>query len=116
MMGAGNLDRRIELQRSVPDQTDAFNEPVDVWSRLARVWSEKLDLSDGERAAADQVGSFRMSRFKVRSTKVSRTVTPADRILYDDLVWNIHGVKETKDGRKRFLELTAATDTDPEDG
>ena len=115
-MSAGKLDRQIELQRTVPDQSNEFNEPVAVWSRIARVWAEKSDVSDGERAAAGQVGSFRVSRFKISSTsKVTRTVTPADRILYDDLIWNIHGVKETKDGRRRFLEITAATDTDPED-
>ena len=115
-MPAGKLDRRIELQRKVSAQTDAFNEEVITWSQLSRVWAEKVDVSDGERAAADQVGSFRVSRFKIRSTSIARTVTPADRIVYDDLIWNIHGVKETKDDRKRFLELTAATDTDPEDG
>ena len=75
-------------------------------------WAERNDLSDGERVAAGQVGSYLMSRFKIRSDSQTRTVTAKDRLSHDDAFWNIKGVKEAKGGRSRFIEITAVRDAD----
>jgi head-tail adaptor len=48
-----------------------------------------------------------MSRFIIRSSSVTKTVTPVDRINYDGHIWNIKGAKETAEGRNRFIEITA---------
>lgn len=115
-MGAGELDRLIHIQRASVT-TNAFNEAVETFADLFSTWARKDDVSDGERIAAGQLGSSLVSRFKVRSSNNTRSITPQDRIRYGGTaaaphVWNIHGVKETRDGRRRYLEITAARDAD----
>jgi SPP1 family predicted phage head-tail adaptor len=112
MMKAGNLDRRITIEREIETGRNEVNEPIYAWTALATVWARRRDASDGEREAAGQVGSTLLSRFVIRSSSTSRTVTPVDRINYSGGTWNILGVKETKEGRMRFLEITAIRDSD----
>ncbi|UUP19509.1 phage head closure protein [Nitratireductor thuwali] len=112
MPGAGKLDRKITIRRftSVPNE---FNEPVETWSDfLPNIWARREDVSDGEKFAAGQVGSSLRSRFVIRSSTASRTVTPVDRLVHEGSTYNIHGVKETKEGRRRFIEITAVKDND----
>jgi SPP1 family predicted phage head-tail adaptor len=111
MPGAGDLDRRIAIERatSVPNE---LNEPVETWVTFITVWAQRKDVSDGEKFAAGQVGSSLRSRFVIRSSAQARTVTPVDRISYSGAIWNIEGVKETPEGRNRFLEITAVRDAD----
>lgn len=111
MPGAGKLDRRTTVQRFTSTRND-LNEEVRTWADLTTVWAQRRDASDGERFAADQVGSYLMTRFVVRSSSVTRAVTPVDRIEYDGTLWNIKGVKETIQGRNRFIEITAVKDND----
>ncbi len=109
MPGAGNLDRRVTIERATSVPND-FNEPVETWAPLAIVWAQRKDSSDvvkTELLGAEQVGAFLMSRFVVRSSTLMRTVTPIDRLNYDGHLWNIKGVKETSEGRNRFIEITA---------
>ncbi len=112
MPGAGELDRRIKIEQSVETGRDRANEPVYDWSPLATVWARRRDASDGEREASAQVGSFLKTRFVVRSSSVTRNVTPAHRVNYQGAIWNIEGVKETDEGRKNFIEITATRDLD----
>jgi SPP1 family predicted phage head-tail adaptor len=112
MVRAGDLDRRITLQRLSESGSNAFNEPVEVWTDLATIWARRADISDSERMAAGQVGAALTSRFVVRSSSITRTMTPADRIFYAGSVWNIFGIKETRAGRNQYLEITAAREAD----
>lgn len=111
MPGAGELDRRITFERasSVPN---AFNEPVETWAPFLTVSARRQDASDGEKMAAEQVGASLRSRFVVRSSAQTRAVKPVNRIAYDGAIWNIEGIKETAQGRRRFLEVTAVKDAD----
>lgn len=109
--GAGQLDRRITIQRATIAQ-DAFGGDVETWADLTTISAARTDVKDGERLAAEQVNSSLMSRFKVRSSIATRGITPKDRINYDGGIWDIHGIKETKEGRKRFLEITAVVQSD----
>ncbi|MCK8780557.1 head-tail adaptor protein [Rhizobium sp. NTR19] len=111
---AQELDRRITVERvtSVPND---FNEPVETWAEVATLWARRRDASDThkiEYMAAGQVGSFTVARFTVRSSSVTRTITPVDRIVHEGKVWEIRGVKEADEGRRRFIEITALKDAD----
>lgn len=110
MPGAGALDRRITIER-LNSAPNGFNEPVGTWSCFTTIWAQRKDVSDGEKLAAGQVGSYRMSRFVIRSSSVAKAITPLDRIAHDGKVWNILGIKETDEGRNRFIELTAVVAT-----
>ena len=114
-MAAGNLDRRVVIERATYSP-NAFNEPVPAWSTYATLWAGRKDVSDGEKMAAGQVGAFLQSRFVVRFSTTTKAIRPTDRLVYDGGYWNITGIKETADGRNRFLEITCARDMDvPED-
>lgn len=109
MPGAGDLDRRIIIERFT-STTNEFNEPIESWSTLTTVWAQRKDTSDlakVEYLGAEQVGSFLMSHFVIRSSTTAKTITPLDRINYDGHIWNIKGTKETSEGRNRFIEITA---------
>lgn len=109
--GAGQLDRRIVIQRYTAIQ-DAFGGDVHTWVDLTTISAKYTPVSDAERMSAGQINAVSMARFVVRSSTVTRGVTPKDRISYDGNDWDIHGIKETKEGRKRFLEITAARQAD----
>lgn len=109
MPGAGELDRRIKIERST-QTVDEFNSPVEVWATFITVWARRKDGSDlvkTELLGAEQVGSFLLSHFVIRSSSQAKTVTPTDRINYDGHIWNIKGTKETSEGRNRFIEISA---------
>ena len=109
--GAGRLDRRIVIERYTATQ-DAFGGDVETWATLTTVAAQYTPVSDSERMSADQINATSMARFVVRSSTVARSVDPKDRLQFNGVAWDIHGIKETKEGRKRFLEITAASQAD----
>ncbi|WP_206456246.1 phage head closure protein [Aurantimonas marina] len=106
MMNASDLDRRIAIERFT-ETRNAFNEIVQSWEPLATVSAKRHDVSDAERFAAGQIGAELRSRFIIRDVGAASTVTPVDRLSHDDNIWNVNGIKQTRDGRDRFLEITA---------
>lgn len=111
MIGAGKLDRKITIQRFT-SEPNALNEMVETWADFFTCRAMRRDVSDGEKFAAGQVGSSLRSRFTVRSSSETRTVTPVDRLVHDGATWSIKGVKEADEGRRRFVEITAVRDAD----
>ena len=107
-----NLDRRITIQRATEGAQDGFGHPALTWATLATVWASRADISDGERIAAGQRDTALMSRFVIRSSTTARTISTLDRISHDGATWQIKGVKQTGDGRLRFIEITAVQDSD----
>ena len=115
--GAGQLNRRITIQRSTAG-VSTLNEEILTWTDYITVSAERRDFSEGERFAteerkAGQVGSQIIARFRVRSSTLTRTITARDRISHDSATWNIKiAPYETLDGRRRFIWTTAAMDAD----
>lgn len=109
---AGELDRRIVVERLTEIGRDSFNEPILEWGVLLSTWARRRDASDQERFEAAEISATLMSRFVVRSNSVTKTISPVDRLSHEGAVWNINGIKETLDGRARFLEITATKDAD----
>lgn len=111
-MAAGPLDRRITIQRNTPGATNGFNEAAESWADYVTVWAGRTDVRDSEKVAAGQVMGSLMCRFRIRSSSETRTVTTKDRLSYDSRTWQIHGVKESTEGRNRFIEITASAEID----
>lgn len=111
MSGAAKLDRRVQFQRFTL---------VDDGFGMSQVWADhgspvsasRTDVSDMEKATAGSIEASLLSRFVVRSTGFTRDLDPKDRLTQGGLTWNILGIKEAKDGRHRFLEITARARTD----
>lgn len=106
----GKLDRRVIIERATVT-ADAFNEPIPAWTTFATVWASRQDVSDGENISAGRTTAMAASRFVIRNAGTAAGLTTQDRLNYDG-IWNIEGIKETKEGRNRYLELTCTRNAD----
>lgn len=108
-MNAGNLDRRIQIRRSIA--IDDGLQMVESWADYgAPIWAARKDVSDGERAAAGWIEATSVARFTVRSSTFTRGLTPKDRIAAEGRGYDIQGIKEL--GRRDWLEITAIARVD----
>lgn len=112
MAGAGSLDRRIRFERDSSGRDAMGGSTSEGWVPLATVWANRADASDSERYAAEERSAVRMTRFRVRSSSATRDVTAKDRIVHDRQAYEILGVKETAEGRNRFLEFSTVVRDD----
>lgn len=112
MPGAGRLDRRITIDRLTEGLQNGYGEAAETWATLATVWAMRADVSDGEKVTTGQRSSALLTRFTIRSSETTRTINTSDRISYESATWNILGVKQTADGRDRFIEITAVRESD----
>lgn len=85
MIGAGELDQRVTLQR--PDSTpDGRGGVTKGWSDIATVWARVRPIAGRERAAAGQIEAAATYRVTIRR----RTDVTADcRILWQGVAMNI---------------------------
>jgi len=109
---AGDLDRRITIQRFTEVVSGEYNEPRQVWGDLITVWAKKTDASAGEAYRAQEVGAQISARFVVRYFSTTASITPKDRISYKGDLYNITRVKEIKDTRNAWLEIEAVARAD----
>jgi len=113
-MTAGRLDRRVQFRRAV--LIDNGFEQVESFANHGQpVWASKADVSDGERARASEVQAHLTTRFVVRFSAFTASITPKDRLVCDGLEYDISGIKE-KGGRRTLLEISAAARVDTEPG
>jgi SPP1 family predicted phage head-tail adaptor len=110
-MNAGNLDRRVQFQRAV--LVDGGLSMVAQWANHGGpVAAAKRDISDAERWRAGEVQATVTTRFTIRWSAFAADLTPADRLIHEGRTFDIAGIKEVPDGRRRFLEITAAARAD----
>lgn len=105
MIGAGELDRRLQFMRaaSVDDGLQTLKGPLDELGDP--VWARRKDVSDGEiQRMGQEVGTL-VSRFVVRRSSFTDAITAADCLICDGVTFEISGIKQVE-GR-RMLELTA---------
>lgn len=106
MQTASNLDRRVTIERyTVTD--DGYGSEIHTWYPLVTVAASRADLSDAEKVSAGAVVSIVSSRFLIRDQGEAATVKAWDRLSHDGQIWNIAGVKQAREGRNRFLEISA---------
>lgn len=110
-MRAGELDRRITIERYVETRGD-FNEPIMTWEPLVTVWCAKRDASAGESYRAQSVSAQITTRFTIRYSSQVADVNPKDRIIYEGRVYNITAVREAAEGRRVALEIDAVARAD----
>ena len=105
----GKSDRRITIQRATVT-TNGYGEPVSSWATHITVWAELLKQSGlAERIQNDQDSATKVLSFKVRRSTDSLGVTTEDRIVYDSLTYDIHGIEEV--GRTELIFHGTLTDT-----
>lgn len=105
------MDRRIQFRRA--SLVDDGLQMVETWVAHGNpVWAEKRDLSDAERARAGEVAAHITARFLVRYSAFAAGITPADRLTCEGREYDISGIKELQETRRRWLEITAAARAD----
>jgi head-tail adaptor len=111
-------DRRIGFERQNGTTRNALNEIVEEWVLLGQTLAHRTDVRDVEKARAGREASALMSRFEVRSTALTRSLSTADRlvvsgqwdehgVLISGEVWDIDGVKEAAGASHVAVEITA---------
>lgn len=106
-MRAGNLDRRIRLERATTEEND-FGAEVKAWALLAEVWA-RVEYGAGNEVRTDmEVKAEQRRTFSIRW----RELLVTDRIVYESRVWEILDIAEL--GRRDGLEITAIARTDKE--
>jgi SPP1 family predicted phage head-tail adaptor len=104
-MRAGELDRRIDILRATITY-NAFQEAGEAWAVHATVWASRKDVRAGEAYRAAEVGAEITTRFTVRLSSLTATVTARDRIRSHGRDYNITAVREIQ--RNAWLEIDAA--------
>ena len=111
VLNAGNLDRWVQFRRAV--LVDDGYSQVEQWQdHGAPVPAAKRDISDAERAAAGWVEATITTRFTVRWSNFTTDIDATDRLVCEGREYDIAGIKETPDRRRRMLELTCSARAD----
>lgn len=111
MINSGSLNRRIQVQRYVETERDRFGGSVGEWHNEGPALpAQRRDVSDAERRiGGGGIGTLLKTRFTVRASTFSKTIRRSDRILHDEVAFDIEGIKEMI-GNRAFLEISAYTD------
>jgi SPP1 family predicted phage head-tail adaptor len=109
-MQAGQLDRRITLQRQGVAVDDGFSTVPGGWADLASVWARFIPLTGTERAAASQTQAFGKANWEIRKDSSYSDLDAKDRLLdKDGRVFAILNVTEPNRGYL-FVETTGVAD------
>lgn len=112
MTTAQELDRFITIVKlDVETGRNEMNEPI-YGTETTTYRAKRSDVSDGEKFQAGGVGGFLSARFIIRSSIRSRAINASDELHHANQKWNIVGIKETQDGRNRFLEISATSEAE----
>lgn len=103
-MRAGDLDRRITIQREEVVGDDGFGNEITDWVDVVTTWARVVQASGREFFAAAAIQSETKVMFKLRFMD---GITVIDRVVYDGRNHDIHEVKEL--GRREGLELHTST-------
>lgn len=110
------LDRRIQFRRGTVSD-DGYHADLR-WNVSdpaadnlgSPVWGSRADGSEAEGPAAGMIEATMVSRFVVRSSPFTRSLTPKDRLVEGGLVFDIVGIRQI--GLRNALEITAKARTD----
>ncbi|WP_447727274.1 head-tail adaptor protein [Sphingomonas koreensis] len=109
-IAAGELDRRVEIWRSVPVDNGTGTVPGEP-GKIATRWARKLDVSDSERVRAAEQGQEVGTRFLMRSGPLTRTISGKDQIKHGGRFYEVTGTKDSPD-REDGVEITTVARPD----
>ncbi len=100
-MRAGELDRKVRLERRTTAQND-YGEPIETWVLIAEVWASRAVLSGRELFDSDQIAAELMYKFRMYYRS---DLDATCRIVYGGQNYDIQAVSEL--GRREGLEVIA---------
>jgi SPP1 family predicted phage head-tail adaptor len=99
-MDAGQLDRRVTLERAT-ETDDGYATEVSGWQTIASVWAKLVPISGAEMVAAGETAAFNRVRLKIRRDSLWSDLNSADRLTFEDRNYNILSVRS--EGRSFYL-------------
>jgi SPP1 family predicted phage head-tail adaptor len=97
-MDAGQLDRRVTLQRKGAETDDGFNTVPGGWADLADVWARFIPLTGAERAVASQTEAFGKANWEIRKDSSWADLNAKDRLVSNSVAYDIINVTEPRRG------------------
>jgi SPP1 family predicted phage head-tail adaptor len=106
-MLAGNLDRRVRVERATETQSPIDGSVTLAWVLDREVWGQVEPLSGRELFEAQQWVAKVDTRITIRRPPIGTTVTPDEmtRLVYDGRTYDIKHVAEL--GRHDGLQILA---------
>lgn len=101
MVVAGNLNRRITIQRRGPEQDEA-GQPIDGWVEVAKPWAwikGQTGMGVGRQMAGEGTVATSLNVYSFR-IRYRPAITDAMRVLYDGRVYDIKHVRHDLAGRE----------------
>lgn len=89
VLHATDRDRRVTVERAGPPISGPHSDEARAWSALANEWVSVRFGSGAERRVAAQTGVSQAATFGFLWNSRTRTITPADRLLFEGALWNI---------------------------
>lgn len=105
-----DMDRKVVLQRFTSTTEPGSGEQVKTWAPLGPaggIWANRKDVSDSERVASSEVAAEMTTRFTIRYDSAWADLSPLDRLTHEGRTYEIAAVKESTQGRRQFLEISA---------
>jgi len=112
-MKAGDLDHRLVPHEPVSTRDAVGGEVVNFLPR-GKLFASKRDVSDAERVRAMQEGATITTRFQVRWSSLTASISAGWRVKCDGVLYAVTGVKEI--GRRVGREITATALADETGG
>ena len=109
-IAAGELDRRVTVQRAV-FTTDPLNARVQTgWTTLATVSAKRTAVSGTDPVQGAQPGRVSTHRFLIRWTLALAALTSADQLVCEQVTYAIDRIDEMDRRVGLFLWATARPD------
>lgn len=114
MLLAGTLDRSIIIQRQTVEPDPDYGSDVTVWTDLLAVRARFDPKGTSETIKSDTAAESTQvdARFIIRYPP--QTLNSKDRVLFNNSVWDITGVKEIQRGRVLELNVKRSPEHYPE--
>lgn len=107
-MNAGELDRRITLQR-LTETDDGYGTVASGWNTLATVWAKLMPILGAEKLQALENAGTARRKFKIRRSPTVVDLNAKDRLVYNDVNHDIADVSEMD---RDFLIIDATVRND----
>lgn len=109
-MDPGALNRRVHFMRALRVDDGYQSRPGQPAPYGGPVWASLRDVSDAERFVAGATRSSLTTRFVVRWSSLTDSLTPADTLRCEGRDYEIVGIKELV--RRAYLEITCRRSDD----
>ena len=107
-MDAGELDRRITLQR-LSETDDGFGTVASSWSTLATVWAKLMPVLGQEKLQALETTGTARRKFKIRKSSDVADLSAKDRLVYGG---DNHDIWDVSELGREFLVIDAMVRND----